>query len=123
MEKIMATQGRILAALDAINRLRKDITGRDALNLYRLKNKLTEYANFEAEEEQKLVDKYNGTIAEDGRVMIDGAENQAAFVKEYVQLREMECDIDAEKVKLSLDDHPAITMEDIEQLDSFVDFV
>ena len=119
---IKTTQGKVLDAYAALNRIRQRVKGHDALHLFHMKNKLQENIDFQTEEEKKLVDEYGGVITEAGQVLIDDKEKRLAFREEYRKLNEMECEVDTEVLVLNLDRNPEITLEDIEQLSGFIDF-
>ena len=122
METIKTTQGKVVTAVAAINRIRQRVKGHDALNLFHLKNKLQEQVDFQAEEEQKLIDEFGGKVADNGMVLIDDAEKRKAFQEEYMKLLELDVEIETSPLSMSLDRNPDITLEDIEQLDGFINF-
>ena len=122
MENIKTTQGRIMDAMGAINRLRQKVKGHDALNLFHLKNVLQEHVDFQAEEEQKLIAECGGTIIEGGMVRITDNEQRNKFNEEYRKLLNLEVEVKTGVITLSLERNPDITLEDIEQLNGFIIF-
>lgn len=122
METIKTTLGRAVTAIGTINRIRQKIKGHDALNLFHMKNVLKEQLEFMTEEEEKLVEEYGGVIAEGGLVVIADKDKRAAFLKAHKELEDMECEVKTEPLSMSLDRNPDVTLEDIEQLDGFINF-
>lgn len=116
------TMDNVLSAFGALNRVRNQVRGKTALDLFHLKNMLKESVDFQVEEEQKLVDEYGGLITDAGSIIIADKEKRAAFLKARKELGEMECEVKTDPVRVDLDKNPDITMEDIEQLDGFVIF-
>lgn len=119
---IKTTQGRIIDAMGAISRLRQKARGVDALALFRMRNVLQEHVTFQAEEERKLIDECGGTILENGMVRIEDTEKRNKFNEEYRKLLNLEVEVKTEPVKVLVDRIPDITLEDIEQLNGFIDF-
>ena len=122
METIKTTLGKAVTAIMTINRVRQKIKGHDALNLFHMKNMLKEQLDFMSEEEEKLVKEFGGVIAENGLVIIADTDKKAEYSKAHKELEDMECEIRTEPLTMSLDKNPDITLEDIEQLDGFVNF-
>lgn len=116
------TQGKVLTAYTALTRIRNRVKGKDALALFQLKNRMQENIDFQGEEELKLVDEYGGQVT-DGMVLIADEEKRKGFNAAMAELRQMEVEIKADKPEISMDRCPEITMEDIEQLHEFINFV
>lgn len=116
------TQDKVLTAYSALMRIRKVVRGRDALDLFHLKNQLQENIDFQSEEEMRLIEEYGGTVTNEGIVLIADDEKKRAFAKAIGDLRKMEVEVKADKPIIHLEQNPEITMEDIEQLDAFVTF-
>lgn len=123
MEGIRTTQQKVIAAYTTLTALRKKVRGKDALDLFYLKNALQTNVDFQAEEEAKLVADHGGKVTDGGQIIIEDPEKRAAFQKAMGELGAMECEIKAEPVKVSLDRNPDITLGEIEALDGFVKFV
>jgi len=123
MEGIRTTQQKVIAAYTTLTALRKKVRGKDALDLFYLKNRLQENIDFQAEEEAKLVADHGGKVTDGGQIIIEDPEKRASFQKAMGELGAMECEIKAEPVKVSLDRNPDITLGEIEALDGFVKFV
>lgn len=123
MEGIRTTQQKVIAAYTTLTALRKKVRGKDALDLFYLKNRLQENIDFQAEEETRLVADHGGKVTDGGQIIIEDPEKRASFQKAMGELGAMECEIKAEPVKVSLDRNPDITLGEIEALDGFVKFV
>ena len=122
MDTIKTTQGKALNAYSTINRIRNKIRGKDALNLFHLKNVLQENVDFQVEQERSLVEEYGGTVTETGAVLIEDKDRRLEFQQAYRELQEMECEVKTEPLTMSIDRNPDITLDDIEQLDGFIIF-
>ena len=116
------TQGKILTAYTALTRMRKTVRGKDALDLFHLKNQLQENIDFQSEEETRLIEEHGGTVTPEGMILIADDEKRADFQKAMAELRSMEVEIKADMPTLNLEKNPDITMEDIEQLHEFINF-
>ena len=122
MGNIKTTQGKVLAAYAAINRIRNKIKGKDALNLFHMKNVLQENVDFQVEQERALIEEHGGTINEFGAVLIQDKEKRVAYQKSYGELMEMECEVKTKPLTMSIDRNPDVTLDDIEQLQDFIIF-
>ena len=113
-------QKKAINAFTTLSQMGKKITGKTAWDLYRLKQRLKEAVDFQSEEEMKLVEKYGGSVDEAGRIQIPD-ENREAFMKDFTELGELECEIDLE-VTADLNNIRDINMAEIEALDGIVQF-
>ena len=116
------TQEKVLTAYAALMRIRKTVKGKDARDLFHLKNQLQESIDFQSEEEMKLITEYGGTVMENGTILIADEEKKKAFTKAMIELRKMEIEINADIPTVSIERNPDITLEDIDQLHEFVNF-
>lgn len=116
------TQGDILRVYAGIGGVRKKVGGREALDLFRLKNKLQEYIDFQSEEEERIAADHGGQVAENGMILIADPEKRKDFNKAIRELREMEIELDYTPIAISIEANPKILLEDIENLAGFVDF-
>lgn len=116
------TQGKVLTAYTALRRIGKKVRGKDALDLFHLKRKLQENIDFQGEEEMRLVEEFGGQVSQDGVVLIADEEKRQAFNNAMLELRAIEVEIDTPAPVISLERNPDITMDDIEQLDGFINF-
>ena len=119
---IQSTMGKALNAYGALNRVRSQVKGKTALDLFHLKNMLQESIDFQVEEEQKLIIECGGIVTDAGTIVIADKDKRAAFAKARQELADMACEIKTDPVLMDLEKNPDITMEDIEQLDGFVIF-
>ena len=81
MEGIRTTQQKVIAAYTTLTELRKKVRGKDALDLFYLKNRLQENIDFQAEEETRLVADHGGKVVDGGQIIIEDPEKRAAFQK------------------------------------------
>jgi hypothetical protein len=58
--------------------------------IFRLSKEIDSQKDFFIEEERKLIDKYNGSIDENGRITFKDQSNFEPFAKEYAELNETE---------------------------------
>lgn len=119
---INTTMDKVLSAFGALNRVRNQVRGKTALDLFHLKNMLKESVDFQVEEEQKLIIECGGIVTDAGTIVIADKDKRAAFAKARQELADMACEIKTDPVLMDLEKNPDITMEDIEQLDGFVIF-
>lgn len=120
VQKIKTTQRRAVLAHRIIQRMSMKVAGKAAFTLFRLKKQLKEIVEFQGEEQEKLVAKYGGKIAENGMILIADKGKRTEFDREDKELGAMECEI--QPVDIRAADIPDITLEEIEILDGFVNF-
>lgn len=116
------TQQQALTAYAILMGMGKKATGEAAFSLFRMKQKLREIVEFQAEEEQKLVDKLGGKITETGQIIFAGDDEKRAFIEEKKKLGEMKIDPSIEPVRIAPDKIPEINMDEIEALQGFIIF-
>lgn len=116
------THGQALKAYTTIIGLRKRAKERTAYFLFRLKEELKPLVDFQAEEEMKLIEKYDGKVNEMGFVMIEDDEKREAFLKEKEELARMVIDPEITPVKINPEKIADINIEEIEALSGFVNF-
>lgn len=116
------TQKQAVKAYSIFANLGTKVKGKAAFELFKLKLELEKVAVFQAEEEQKLIDKYGGVFQSDGKsITIENQENREAFLKERRELEELDSGI--APVTINISDVPDFTLDDIEPLYGFVNFV
>ena len=120
---IKTTQEKSVIAYGAIGRIRQKVKGRNALNLFHMKNILQENIDFQIEQEKALVEEYEGILSDGGTVLFNDADKRAAFQEAYKELQATECEVDADPITMSIETIPDITLEDIEQLNGFIIFM
>ena len=113
-------QERALRAYDTLETMGHKVTGQSAFILFKLKQQLKEIAQFQTEEEVKLLKKYEGTVGENGICTFKDPGSAKPFLEERRKLYMMECDIDP--VEIQADSIPDINMAEIDALDGFVVF-
>lgn len=97
-------------------------TGKTALALFRLKGRLKELVDFQAEEEIKLAEKYGGKILDNGTIKFEDDDQRQGFLDEKNALGEMDIEPEIEPARVQIDTVPEITLSEIEALDGFVIF-
>ena len=115
------TQGEAVKAYGTIIRMGQKATGAAAFSLFRLKKELKEIFEFQNEEEQKIVQKFDGQIIEGGILVIADKEKREKAIAEIEELHKMECDIHTVQIPAAA--IPEITLAEIEALDGFVEFI
>ena len=124
--------------VNASNAIKKmmgmDFDFKDSYNLYRLAKQFDSVVQFGAERERELLEKYNGTITNDGYINFThgegdeskraGDENKAAFQKALAELNDTLIDEDITPVCLSIETMTGkpISPNDIMAIDGFVLF-
>ena len=116
------TQRQALRAYTAIRDMGRKATGKAAFSLFRMKQQLRDIVEFQAEEEQKLVEQFGGQVSEEGMILIADDAQREKFLKEKEKLYAMELDPAVEPVTVELSGLPEINMDEIEALDGFVEF-
>lgn len=121
------TQGKAVSALIAINRISgQKMPSFAAYKLFRLRKKLKDVAEFQGEQEEKLVEELGGKINEMGRVIWNDpgekATKDAEYAKRHKELEDMECEIDTEKIMMTFKEISEITPQDMEALDDFIEW-
>lgn len=101
---------------------RKSMKNRTAYKLFRLRIKLKEIVDFQAEQEQKLCEKMGVTIAEDGRFVFPDDKVKARFEKAHTELEETECEIDENEIRIGVNELPDLSINELEALHAFVKF-
>ena len=119
---IKTTMDKAFNAFITLSKMRNKVKGMDALHLFHMKNVLMESVDFQNEEEVRLVEEHGGTITDNGTIIIADKGKREAYQKARKELGEMECDVQTDPVKVSLERNPDITMEEIELLQDFVIF-
>ena len=116
------TQRQALNAYVALTRMGKKATGKAAFSLFRMKQKLKDVVEFQAEQEQQLVERFGGKVSEEGMIMIADDDQRKAFLEDREKLHSMELEPAVEPVTVEISGLPEINMEEIEALDGFVEF-
>lgn len=99
-----------------------DIT--TSFKLMKLKKRLEEYYQFEEQEEMKMFNEFHGELINDGRSMqFPTQEDANAFSKKWQELKDMEVEIEIEPIPVMLDQDIRLTIQDMEALDGFIQFI
>ena len=118
-------QNQINKAYNALNRIANmSLPIRDSHNVYLLMKQLEPSYKFEAEQERKLMEKYGGTIGDDGAIRFEDREGLIGFRGELEELGNFEPEIEFKPITISLDamENQKLTPIDIMNLDGFVAF-
>lgn len=111
----------------AYNTLRKladlQLPVRSAYEVYMLIKQIEPIRNFGTERGKAILEKYNGSIKGDGRLMFPTQDEANAFSNELQELNEMETDVEVTPITLSFDDLDCtLSPADIASLEGFVAF-
>lgn len=95
-----------------------------AYAIYSLIKQINEYKNFFIQEEKKLVDKFNATIQENGRLVFQDAEDQIHFIEAHNQMYSQEFE-EFKAVDLNFDDlsDETLSPQDIMALEGIINFI
>lgn len=122
-------QFQIIKAYKAINKLyEKDLPVSISYKLFRIRSFLLPHWEFQQDKERSVFDKYSPTVDENGSLKFGTKEDGERFVAEYTKLCNELADIDVdtddiEKVSIPMDINLSLSVEDIEALQGFVEFV
>ena len=122
-------QSTIIRAFKALNNIYGQKTSLSVSHkLWTLRNLLAPHWDFQTEKEQEVIQKYGPEIAEDGTVKFKSKEDETACMKEYAQtvneIAELDVDLgDFKKIVLHFDDKLEMSVEDMDALSEFIDFV
>lgn len=115
------TQKKAIEAYNTLIGIGNKASGDPAFTLFNLKLELRNIFEFQTEEENKLIRKYDAKVTPDGRIIIEDKQKNEEFGREYMQLGELECEIN--EVEVPRSGVPGITLNEIEALYGFVHFV
>ena len=122
-------QSTIIRAFKALNNIYGQKTSLSVSHkLWTLRQKLAPQWDFQTEKEQEVIQKYEPDIMPDGTVKFKSKEDEMACMKEYAKTVDELSDIDVDmddykKIILHLDDKLELSIEDMEALSEFIDFV
>ena len=114
-------QDKIIQAYELTDELKskKDISVSVKWMLYQLRSALRPHCEFFAETEEEIKEKYREKADENGKIYKEDAFN---YQTEMNELYTMEKDIQLDKLKIKLSDCGDISVEEMEKLDSFIEF-
>lgn len=117
------THGIAVNALITINKVGQNpMPSFAAYKLFRLKKKLADAADFQTEQETKIVDEMGGKIGERGKVLFDEPDKYLDFAKRQKEIADMEYEFDGEKIGMYMTELPNLSVGDMETLDPFIDW-
>ena len=115
-----AKQGQAVLAYGVLNLMgKRQLNTGTAFKLFKLKKKLDDIVQFQAEQENNLAESCGGKI-ENGRLILPD-DKKAEYAEKHKEIAEAECEID-ERISLPLREIPFSTIEEIEALDPFINF-
>lgn len=115
------TQGQAVEAFAVLKSMgRRQLQTGTAFQLFRLKKKLEEVVQFQVEQENQLAETLGGSI-DNGRLILP-EEKRQEYVEKHKEIIGTECEVDIEKIGLSLGEIPFATIEEIEALDPVITF-
>ena len=121
-------QNVIIQAYKAISKLNENpLSLKTAHALYLVKKMLEPHYEFQLNKEKEIYDKYNPTPLENGDLDFGSPEKAQEFTKEYNDLinemKDLEVNLEFVKPSIRLDDDLKLSIEDVEALEPFIDFV
>lgn len=117
------TQKKAIAAFATLTVMgQKPMDSLTAYKLFKLKKALTDVVEFRTQQEMKLVEKHGGTVTETGQVRIEDENARKEYAKDYRELEQLECEVNVERVEMSLQNFPQMTIQEIESLEPFINF-
>lgn len=115
------THGIAVNALITINKVGQNpMPSFAAYKLFRLKKKLADAADFQTEQETKLVEEMGGKIGERGKIIFDTPDKYIDFAEKQKEIADMEYEVDGEKIEMYMTELPNLSVSDMEALDSFI---
>ena len=116
------TQGQAVSAFTVLKSMgRRQLNPNTAFQLFKLKKKLEDIVEFQIEQENNLAESLGGTI-DNGRLNLPD-DKLKEYAEKHKEISDTECEIDTEKVTLSLGEIPTITIDEIEALDPVITFI
>ena len=115
------THGKAVDAYKTLLRMGDKISGQDAFRFFKLKRSLKEIFDFQAEEEEKLLKKFDAVVSQNGLIVIADKDKRNEFAKAVEELSKQECEIPS--IGVRQESIPNITLDEIEKLDGFVEFI
>jgi len=93
-----------------------------AYAVHKLRGKLKPAFDFQVEQEERLIEKLNPKI-ENGSLFFQNVDDAQEWKDEMIAVGNMESDIEFEPIKISINDDLQISLDNIDALEGFVDFV
>lgn len=117
-------QLKIIQAYNVTEQLTKDdtLTITAKWVLYKLRKELTSHYEFYVEESRKLFSNYETTVDGDN-ITFKTAELAKEYQTKQEEIDNFEVELNSEKQTIKLSDIPNITVQQIELLDEFIEFI
>lgn len=117
------TQGKVIAAFGALLSVsQQKIPSFAAFKLFRLKKALAEIVDFQAEQEQKIVEELGGSIDKMGRFHLPNDEKTNEYIEKHKELDALECEVNTERITMFMKEVPEISVSEMEALDEFIEW-
>ena len=118
-------QIKIAQAYDVTNRLSKDnnLTIAGKWGLYKLRKDLLSHYEFYIEESRNLFNTYKTTTTDTGSIKFESPEYADEYLAQQANIDNFDVDVSFEKQQLKLSDIPNISIQQIELLDDFIEFL
>ena len=117
------TQGKAISAFITLMEMsKKPMTGQAAFKLFKLKKKLRDIVDFQTEQEQKLAEELGGTITENGKIEFTDPSLYPEFKRRHKELEDLECEIETEKISMTMKELPDMSIAEMDALDEFIDW-
>lgn len=115
------TQGQAVLAYRVLNLMgKRQLNTGTAFRLFKLKKNLDDIVEFQIEQENSLAESLGGKI-DNGRLILSD-DKITEYNETHKVIAETECEIDTERISVSLMEIPFSTIEEIEALDPFINF-
>ena len=120
------TQKQMIDIIPTIQKLvGTNLPVKQAYAIFRLAKEIDEQKDFFITSEKKLIEKYNGTVDENGRITFENSNNFAPFAQEYEDLNNLEVEIkESLPIVIKLDEISGgkLTPTDFFNLDGIINF-
>lgn len=117
------THGIAVNALITINKLGQNpMKSFAAYKLFRLKKLLKDAAEFQTEQEMKIIEEMGGEVGERGKVLFEESDKYIEFAKRQKELSDMEYEFEGDKISMYMTELPNLSVGDMETLDAFIDW-
>lgn len=116
-------QGEIIKAYKALNNLAaQPLPIKEAYTLHKLRAALRPTWDFQQQEEEKEIRRLEPRFEQNGDLLFKSPDDAAAFREKLKALEENEVDMECKPVNVRMTEGVALTVNDIEALEGFVDF-
>lgn len=122
---MVTTQKNIVKAYKAVDKISSICLDlKLAYKFFRLKQILKKQYEFQTEREMSFVREFEGEVLAGGKVQCKTTEDARALSGKIEELENMEVDLgDFDKVQLPLNSELNLSMNDLEALDPFIEFI